>query len=333
MRISPAVAVASSWMALVPALAGQPLTAELKTATPYGNFARDAGTQDFASLPAGTSIPSAGTSVAANTGNAFADSLVGWRVRSGVASVDASEQGGGSGMLAVGTTPSPSAGNVVQAAHALRFLVRGAPGLRGKLEVWASGLVRSGSNATLQADVGDDGSIDFAWVATEAGSFRKSQWDVALGANGELAVRMISDARATLPGGDTIYKVGLSVVFTPGAFCDMVSYGPSCGPGLSGSDSEDGQTRQLTLQVGDAPVSSPGVLVFGTNRLNLMIPGTNCFLLTDIVVSLPAGTDASGLVRKVLSVPFGPQLQANVQAIVLGGGGLTSTNGVAIACR
>ena len=112
----------------------------------------------------------------------------------------------------------------------------------------------------------------------------------------------------------------------------MTSYGASCGPHLSGSDAIVGQTRELSLSLNDAPITAAGVLVLGTQRWSVPLPGGGCLLQTDPVALVSFTTDASGYAVHKLIAPLIP-FAVNLQDVVLSGTQITSTNGLAVVCR
>jgi hypothetical protein len=324
-------------LAVAPLRSQVPVSGELRTVAPYGNFARDGASLDFKSWPASTLLPASTTStIGALAGNAFADTLVSWNVWPGdILTCDVSEQGGGSVAslpISAGTTSSASAATLQQGVHELRLVIRGTPGLRGKVEAWASGVARTGSSVTMALDVGDDASLDFSVAIAGGEGFDRRQWDRNLDASGSLRVRIVTDARCALASGDTLYKTGISVRFTPGAFCEIGSYGSACGGWLVGFDDLVGSGRRVSLQLNGAAPGASAVLVLGLRQVLLPLPGTTCLLLAEPLVLLPFTTDAYGGAQQALVAPLGP-LVADAQHVVLAGGQLTSSNGVAIVCR
>jgi hypothetical protein len=320
-------------------LAGQgAIRADLVTVKPYGNHAREGSRQDFASWPVNTALPAGQSHIGAQADNAFADTILGWNIWPGdIVTADVSDQGGGSagaGPLVVGTTSSPSLATLQQGPHELRLRILGAPGTRGKIEVWATGAVEPGARASLAADLHDDTSIDFRVdITTRVGSFDRRQWSVALDQAGELRVRIITEASAAIATGHTVYKTGISVRFTPGSFCDLSSYGSWCGPYLTGSDAMSGQTREFTLQLGGATPGAAGLLLLGTQRLSLPLPGTVCLLQTDPLVVIPFAVDGNGFATTKLGAPLGLPLAVNLQDVLITQAlSVTSTNGVALRC-
>ena len=320
--------------------AAQAIQAQMRTLTNYGNFARiGTGAPALKTLPANRTIPGSGVSLGVNKNSVFADTLIGWRVRGNIASADVSEQGGGNtrGVLVTsGTTVSTSANRVVQAPHALLFEIRGPRGTRGQLEMWASGVARAGTKVTMSIDVHNNGRLDFTSNITAAGSFERHEMSGTIPASGVLRIRILTSATLALSRGNTLYKTGLSIRFTPGVGCDVTPYGASCGPRLSGSTKSAvrGGARQLVLELTRAARSSAGLLVLGSQRLNARIPGTSCFLLANALVVLPFVTDAAGSAEHKFKFPSSQQFTLFTQdAVISRSLQVTTSNGVAVVCR
>jgi hypothetical protein len=339
MRTTTPLAFASALLGAAGSLCAQlPITGDLRTVAPYGNFAREGTGLDFKSWPAATILPAnTPATLPAASGNGSAATTVTWSVSPvGVSTCEVSEQGGGtaSAPITAGTTDSPTVAALQQGAHELRLVLRGAPGLRGKIEAWASGIAGLGAIVTLALDIGDDSSIDFT-VGTANGFFGlgRQQWDRGLDASGILRLRIVTSADLRIPALWTAtYKADIGVRFTPGAFCDIGPYGQSCGAVLVGYDDVAATGRKIGFQLIAGPASSSAVLVLGLQRVLIALPGTACQLLADPLVLIPFTTDATGSAQQSLLAPPGPLL-ANAQHVVVAPWGLTSSNGLAIGCR
>lgn len=321
-------------LASAPHAIGQGLAARMTTLTPYGNFAREANRLAFKSLPAKTPIASPGTTVAANLNNTSAATIVGWRVRAGVASMDVSEQGTGNAGSIAGTTRSTAAINVTQGSHELLFEIAGRAGTRGLLEMWASGIAQAGSGVKMAVDVGNDNTIDFSSSASTGGSFDRFERSATIPRSGVLSIRIITTASLALRSGYAVYKTGLSVRFTPGIACDVTPYGTSCGPRLTGQTTTTGAQRTLGLELATKSPLTPGVLVIGNRRLALQIGGTRCFLLSNFVASVGFVTDAKGVASRKFAFPATLQFSLTLQdAIFPGLTSLQTSNGLEVVCK
>lgn len=324
---------------LTAALNAQTLTGDLRTATPYGVFVIDSTKRAFQSIPADTVLPQQQRTVDASTSTVAVSTIFGWRISSsGVLSCDVSEQGvacSTSGPIHGGTTPSTSASSITPGAHALLLRVRGSAGLRGRLRVWGSGLAEGGAKVTMGLDVGNDNTVDFQ-VTMSAGRdvFDTRQWDTRLAANGVLVVRIVTESAVQGSVDNARFKTAIGVMFEPGAFCDIASYGTSCGPRLAGFEEHAAGMRELRLQLNDAAANALGLLIVGTQRLNLQIPGTRCFLNTEPLLSLPFSTDDYGTASRKLAAPLSLTFAINFQdAVITAGPTLQTSNGVGFACR
>lgn len=319
----------------VPAPAQSAVSGQLRTFGPYGVLAEDASGRSFRSIAPNTQLPATQGSLDAFAGNASASTLIGWRVRGDVLSCDVSEQGTGSGRVLAGTSSSPANSSApVLGPHWLELTITGAPGLRGRLQVWASGVAQTGSTVLLGADIDADTVLD-ARLLLHSGNqgYQSRQWDVRLDATGQRVVRILTDARLSLTSGHAVYKTGISVVFTPGRYCEILDYGAACGAQLTGRDSISGNTRELSLLVNDGPVSAPGLLVIGTQQLALPIPGTSCSLHTDPLLLVPFATDAYGRGEWKAQLPASAVFVLRAQHVqLLPGPALGTSNGLDIRC-
>lgn len=311
----------------------QTVSGELRTRTQYGLFVIDPGGSDFKTMAPNTLLPQGSSSIDALVSNGGITTLFGVQTHGNVTSCDVSEQGAGSGAVLGGSTPSPTLTNVQQGPHELTYRILGSAGLRGKIEVWASGVAFDSSIVRLAAAVADPNTIDFNLV-THSGIqvFDRRQWDVRLDPSGRREVRILTDALLKPDtSGRALYKTGISVVFTPGAFCDIEGYGADCGAHLTASDNVTGNTRTVVAALSDAPPNAPALLVVGTQRLAVQLPGTSCLLRTDPLAAVPFTIDATGYFRLPFSLPATLAFAANCQTVFLTPAqNLGTTNGVAI---
>jgi hypothetical protein len=308
----------------------------LVTAQSYGNFAVEGAALDARGLRPGHALPLGFTGVAAATANTAAETVLGWEESpGGVVAASVSEQATGwalRGAMELGTMAS-AAGRSAEGPHDLRMRVAGAAGARGKVEVWAMGFATSGARTSIAVDVGADGTEDYAYVAAAAVVFDRRQWNVRLGALGLLDVVIRTEGRAAVPaGGRATYFSGVTVRFTPGAFCDVAAYGAACGPRLTGYDAAAGGARRLEVELAGAPASSPGFLVVGSSSVALPLPG-GCTLLAEPALVLPFPSDARGDAVHALALPPADvALSLRLQAIAATSR-LFASNGLAVTCR
>ncbi|HMQ21421.1 MAG TPA: hypothetical protein PKE00_02970 [Planctomycetota bacterium] len=322
---------------LAASISAQTTTAELRAATQFGNFARDGAAINLHTRPADYLFAQT-ERVSAAQGRVKSSSYLTWSVSpTGVVSVGMSEEGSAgasTGLVIGGTTTSTSTANLPPGPHEVRLSLRGAPSLAGKIEVEASGVARSISILSLAVDVGDDQSTDFSLTvpSTELVTMRSQQWPVRFDANGRFAVRIITDARA-IATTTFEYWARITMRFTPGSFCAIEPYGQSCGPWLLGNDTVSGASRLVSLQVRGALGNPPGMLIFGATRLALPLPGTQCFLNTNMIVGLPIQAPYNGSGQWNFWTPVNRRFIVNSQALFIApNGSLTSTNAIQIVC-
>ena len=330
------LAISTTCCLLAASISAQTTTAELRAATQFGNFARDGAAVNLRTLPVGYLFAQSDEVVAAQ-GRVKACSYLGWSVSpAGVVAFNLTEvgtAGASTGLVGGGTTTSTSTSNLSHGPHELRLTLRGAPSLAGKIEVEASGAARSISILSLAVDVGDDQSKDFSLTVPGTGleTVLSQQWPVRFDANGRFAVRIITDARA-IATTTFEYWARITMRFTPGSFCAIEPYGQSCGPSLRGGDAVNGASRLVWLQVSGV-AGDPGILIFGVTRLALPLPGTQCFLNTNMIVGLPIQAPYNGSGQWNFWTPVNRRFIVNSQALFIApNGSLTSTNAIQIVC-
>lgn len=114
--------------------------------------------------------------------------------------------------------------------------------------------------------------------------------------------------------------------------CTISPYGVGCaGSGIfSASETLLGNV-QLAAGPLFTPPNTPGLLLLGSKRISVPIPGTQCLLLTDPLIVIPFRTDASGSFRLVLS-RSGP-VTFNVQSALLRTTGIASFLAMNVSCQ
>lgn len=308
---------------------------QLATVAPYGNYAVEGSYVDAQELAADHVLDSGFTTIAANTGNASAETIIGFETApGGVVAASVSEQATGwgiGGSLDFGSM-ARTTGIRTPGPHDLRLRIRGAAKGRGKLELWAMGFVSVGARTSITVQVGPDKTVGFTYVAGPGVIFDRRQWDMRLGPNGILDVVIRTDGRAVAAtGARATYFSGVTVRFTPGTFATIEPYGRSCAPRLTAYETTAAGAHDVHLDLAGGPASAFGVLVIGSQTWNVPITGTACLLLTDPAATLPLSTDALGGATSTLRLPpVARRLDLRLQEIVVGASGLTSSNGVAL---
>ena len=123
----------------------------------------------------------------------------------------------------------------------------------------------------------------------------------------------------------------LTVQFVPDPVpCTFTPYGQGCRPFLVGENVDGG----VALHLSGAPPGALAYLILGTRRLSIQLSGTQCFLLTDVVVAPTVFANSQGAAKIVLELPFRPlKFNAQFAAVDLPTQGLTTTNGLAVECQ
>ncbi|MCA8968761.1 MAG: hypothetical protein KDC95_03225 [Planctomycetes bacterium] len=111
--------------------------------------------------------------------------------------------------------------------------------------------------------------------------------------------------------------------------CSSVAYGTSCRGFVLAQPRLDGRT---SVVISAGPPFSTGLLAIGSRQLNVAIPGTNCWLYTDVPILLPFSTDLFGTAYFTGLIPVTTRGTFTTQALFLPSTGLVSTHGVSITC-
>lgn len=115
---------------------------------------------------------------------------------------------------------------------------------------------------------------------------------------------------------------------------DVVSYGSSCnGPNLAvAAQGGDNVTLQFTYDHAD--LSALALLLIGSDRQSLPLPGSSCLLRTTPAISLFLGRNAQGQATLSVPMPLVPGLRANAQGVSWSpSGGFGSTAGAEITAN
>ncbi len=121
--------------------------------------------------------------------------------------------------------------------------------------------------------------------------------------------------------------------------CFANTYGTSCGPKATASIKPNGQTQRIELKVTNATPRNHVLMVIGTERLNLPIPGTSCFVHCDLVFFQLHMTNAKGEYSFSKAIPRfspGPPTRAQFYDLILdhpSGPTVRSSNGVELGCN
>lgn len=322
-------------MAIVAIVASAAAQTTLQTKTTLGVYATQGSASAHKVIGAAQPLPAGVmSSVGVTLGNNSAATLVSWQQwPGGIVTVDLSEQGGvnvaGSEAPArAGTTPTPVNGRLVAGPHALVLRLAGQAGTRGTIEMWATGGLNGPGTitGTYAVDVGDDSSVEF-----QANAFGSDSDTVAVTFpnSGTVDIALTSNVQASQGQvGGFLFKSGLSIRFTPAPTAAIGSIGDGCGPRLSGSVAASGQDYALDLRLTNATPLAPGLLVVGTKRVAIELPGIQCPLLTDVIVSVPFGVDAAGIASWKLAFPRNIDLSGRLQAADFGGSTPRASNGL-----
>lgn len=223
-------------------------------------------------------------------------------------------------------TPSPG-------PHAL-LLNHTGPALRVRCNL--TGDANGGGRARLSIDVGNDTTIEF----DQAVDGTPHGFDFVLGGTGATVARIAVAAAATPASATERATYLLNATFEVQAQeqpCQFFAYGQGCdGAGASGTDRLIGNTHSIELNVRGAFPNAPVALLLGIQPLNLVIPGFDCRLLVDPLVSLPIVADPQGNLDNSFFVTGDLAGNTFIQAIAVRRGTtgleLRSTNGVRMDC-
>ncbi len=233
-----------------------------------------------------------------------------------------------------GTTASPANTIPAQGPVALLLSYRGVP---RRVHVALSGNSVGGGSASLAIDVGDDATLEFRQAVDGA----RHTFDFVLGGTGATVARVIVDGHAALAANSTrgAYQLDLDLSMEAAGEqpCQFTSYGQGCeGMSLGGVDRIIGTTHAIELNVRGAFPNMPVVLMFGERPLDLRIPGYQCNLLVNPLVSLPIQADGNGSLDNTFFVGAGIEGLVFIQAAALRRNGnaleLRTSNGARMEC-
>ena len=127
---------------------------------------------------------------------------------------------------------------------------------------------------------------------------------------------------------------GRLIRLLPALDCKANAYGKGCGPLLAGAPTFK---HEFELRLTKAAANTFGGLIIGLKPLSIRIPGTACYLNSDILILLPFTTNNSGEATHTLPIPPGLKLTFNVQDILFQKQAnsfvITSTNGLKVECK
>ncbi|MFQ5506907.1 MAG: hypothetical protein ACE5F1_19215, partial [Planctomycetota bacterium] len=182
-------------------------------------------------------------------------------------------------------------------------------------------------------DIANDNRIEFQ---QKAGAQVEKDFPATAGAGG-FVVRIESDAGATAVGNNATagYEAGLSVIFIPSPGCSFTPYGTSCGPVLAGRTVSTPGGPIVILELSKAPPGSLVGAIIGTKARNTRIPGTNCFLLAELVLWFGFSTNQSGNATQVLGAGPPEPFRFYAQNLILDRATLaiSSSNGLLGDCK
>lgn len=97
---------------------------------------------------------------------------------------------------------------------------------------------------------------------------------------------------------------------------NATKYGTGCGPLFSASMLNSSLPYTLMQTVSAPAKPSIGIMVMGTKRLSLTLPGTTCKLFTNLIILTPYAFDSSGLWSSKIPLPSKFKGPVNVQHVI-----------------
>ncbi|MBI5853309.1 MAG: hypothetical protein HZB39_20055 [Planctomycetes bacterium] len=217
--------------------------------------------------------------------------------------------------------------------HWIRFVLRSSSPSGGRLRVsFTTDQLFGTTSGSASVDIGADGSDEFS---AQPGQFLAQDYFVAIDSIGTpILIRTSAFARSAPT---SRIRTTLSLRFEPATACTATSYGPGCGPSLSFGERFVGATKDVTFRITGAPPLALGVEAIGLVRANLPIPGTNCVLLTQPVVTLPLGIDSNGNGEITHPVPYDLPFTLDIQDVAVQSAGgsivLITSDALEVVCR
>ncbi len=218
--------------------------------------------------------------------------------------------------------------------HSTRFTLRSSNQSGGRLRVsFTTDRIGGSTAGSSSVDIGANGSVEFT---AQRGQNFAQDFFVAIDSIG-LPILTTTGVGAGAIGASATIGTTLVLRFEPATACATTRYGPGCGPTLSLSERFVGATKDVTFRITGAPPLALGVEAIGLVRANLPIPGTNCVLLTQPVVTLSFGIDFNGSGEITHSVPYDLPFTLDVQDVAVQSGGgsivLITSDALEVVCR
>ncbi len=224
--------------------------------------------------------------------------------------------------------------DITKEPHVFAFKLTSKTAVKGKLRVSIGGKGTQGAVASFVVKVG---STVISWKNGMPPVTKEMA--VTVGPGG-LMISSTSMAKASVSKrGFASISAGASILFEAGApdtRCKLTPYGRSCAT-LAGKVKDTPAGSLLELVTTRGLPRALGFTIAGSRKLNLRIPGTRCFLLTDIQLVIGLfHTDSHGAGKHVLLVPRNYKGSFNIQDILIQFGRTTnvsSTNGITVTCK
>ncbi|MFQ5503991.1 MAG: hypothetical protein ACE5F1_04235 [Planctomycetota bacterium] len=132
------------------------------------------------------------------------------------------------------------------------------------------------------------------------------------------------------------YLAGLALATFPSvipaqASCTLTPYGTGCGPRITGAIESHQNIPKLVVRLSGGARNGYGLQLLGVRKIELMIPGTNCRLLTDPLLAVPFRIDGNGDATLALELPLRTLLGLFVQDLAFDNVLLQTSNGLALS--
>lgn len=230
---------------------------------------------------------------------------------------------------ASGTSTNAYAGQT--GAHMTRIHLTSPTPVRAVVSIdmtaWGSGSAASQAwdyNAALRLDQ------QLLFSVTKADGRPSLRIPVLIGPNGT-TIETLTGALAASSGG--LARSNLTVILGVSfeTRCTEVAYGVSCAGLLTMHQNFDGSV-DLALATGNLPFTR-GFGLVGIQRQSILIPGTQCFLSTDLHLVLAFTTDFIGSARFPSLVPPAFAGRFTAQVALFPGTSIGTTNGLEVTCK
>jgi len=251
---------------------------------------------DYKSAPSGP-VPPSGIRVTAFESGSWYTALANLQLSALAAGATATVDASANATMSVGTISASS-------GVTLLLTFSSAQPTAGSVTIGASG-TQAGivPSAAYSVDLGADGSYEFTSPTGWLGQVQGFTIPVVLGAVPlKVRLNLWSSVSVPLPVSSASAYVQVVATFASSPASWFAVEGAPCGAALASQVVRTAST-EFRFQAAGAPVTPHGFFVFGATPLQVVVPPTNCKLLTDILIPVQIPVLADGSAALKFAIP------------------------------